>query len=58
MVSKRQSTAMWCGETEIPAASNLLIEATPESSWSAWAAGCGGSQIIDGNATVMTGGRR
>jgi len=31
MVSKRQSTAMWCGGTEIPVASNLLIDATPRS---------------------------
>jgi hypothetical protein len=30
MISKRQSTAMWCGGTEIRAASNLLIEAKPE----------------------------
>jgi hypothetical protein len=30
MVSKRQGTAMWCGGTAIPAASNLSIEATPE----------------------------
>ena len=30
MVSKRQSTAMWCGGTEIRAAWNLSIEAMPE----------------------------
>jgi len=30
MVSKRKSTAMWCGGTGIRAASNLSNEATPE----------------------------
>ena len=28
MASKRRSIAAWCGETEIPAASNLSIKAT------------------------------